>query len=427
MVEKIIGFAGGGGTDSWNGNSGGGSYSGGSTYDGGWNNKTTDNNSGFKPVGSGVLLIVLFVAVFCLFLSINKRKQGPSTHKTPPLTPTERAQLTASLSETDHNDTEQEKWVHKEAERIFLAYQNDWSNFKLENIKKYTTEQYFEDAKSMLTAIDRMGRRNVVSDLKVIKVSLLSDVNKALPIKVSLQFKFSGVDSLVELPSKKVLYHDRVYAAFEVWNFVYDGVSLKLDGIKQPTESASHLVEDLAEFAKSNKLFYSADWGRSVMPTRGLIFKNSDFKKSDINNYIVGEWGKCLIQLYTYSPVPDSSNEYYLVGQINVPKKYEGIIVLPKKTKLKSVAIPSHYEKFELEWEEFNQYYDVYAMKKDALSAFELLNPKFMAELYDRELNYNIEVIDNTIYIFAKVVSTDKSQYAELLDVLSQAFKELKA
>ena len=427
MVEKIIGFAGGGGTDSWNGNSGGGSYSSGSTYDGGWNNKTTDNNSGFKPVGSGVLLIVLFVAVFCLFLSINKRKQGPSTHKTPPLTPTERAQLTASLSETDHNDTEQEKWVHKEAERIFLAYQNDWSNFKLENIKKYTTEQYFEDAKSMLTAIDRMGRRNVVSDLKVIKVSLLSDVNKALPIKVSLQFKFSGVDSLVELPSKKVLYHDRVYAAFEVWNFVYDGVSLKLDGIKQPTESASHLVEDLAEFAKSNKLFYSADWGRSVMPTRGLIFKNSDFKKSDINNYIVGEWGKCLIQLYTYSPVPDSSNEYYLVGQINVPKKYEGIIVLPKKTKLKSVAIPSHYEKFELEWEEFNQYYDVYAMKKDALSAFELLNPKFMAELYDRELNYNIEVIDNTIYIFAKVVSTDKSQYAELLDVLSQAFKELKA
>ena len=125
--------------------------------------------------------------------------------------------------------------------------------------------------------------------------------------------------------------------------------------------------------------------------------------------------------------MPDSSNEYYLVGQINVPKKYEGIIVLPKKTKLKSVAIPSHYEKFELEWGEFNQYYDVYAMKKDALSAFELLNPKFMAELYDRELNYNIEVIDNTIYIFAKVVSTDKSQYAELLDVLSQAFKELKA
>ena len=427
MVEQIIGFAGGGGTDSWNGNSGGGSYGGGSTYDGGWNNKTTDNNSDFKPVGSGVLLIVLFVAVFCLFLSINKRKQGPSTHKTPPLTPTERAQLAASLSETDHNDTEQEKWVHKEAERIFLAYQNDWSNFKLENIKKYTTEQYFEDAKSMLTAIDRMGRRNVVSDLKVIKVSLLSDVNKALPIKVSLQFKFSGVDSLVELPSKKVLYHDRVYAAFEVWNFVYDGVSLKLDGIKQPTESASHLVEDLAEFAKSNKLFYSADWGRSVMPTRGLIFKNSDFKKSDINNYIVGEWGKCLIQLYTYSPVPDSSNEYYLVGQINVPKKYEGIIVLTKKTKLKSVATPSHYEKFELEWEEFNQYYDVYAMKKDALSAFELLNPKFMTELYDRELNYNIEVIDNTIYIFAKVVSTDKSQYAELLDVLSQAFKELKA
>lgn len=426
LDEKVVGFAGGGGSDSWGGDvRDGDSWNSSSTFDDGWSNGVNKDTSINKHISSGMLL--LFLVVLFVGLLINKRRHNSSVYKAPPLTPGERAQLMASLSESDHNDTEQEKWIHEEAEKIFVAYQNDWSNFKLENIKKYTTERYFEHVKLMLMAIRKMGRRNVVSDLKVIKVSLLSELNGALPIRISLQFKFSGVDTLIDSSSNKVLYHDRVYAAFEIWSFIYDGTSLKLDEVKRPTESGAHSVEDLAKFAEKNGLFYSLDWGRYVLPARGLIFEKSNFRESDINNYIVGEWGQCLIQLYTYSSMPDDSNRYYLVGQISVPKKYGGIIIISKMAKLESIVIPKHYEKFELEWEEFNQRYDVYAEKKDALLAFELLNPKFMTEIYDRNLDYNIEVIDNTIYIFAKIIGTNKTQYVELLDILSQAFKELKA
>ena len=84
------------------------------------------------------------------------------------------------------------------------------------------------------------------------------------------------------------------------------------------------------------------------------------------------------------------------------------------------------YEKFELEWPDFNNRYNVYAAKRDALPAFELLNPKFMEYLYDKKLNYNIEVVDNVIYIFANVRNATEENYAELLDILNYAYKELE-
>lgn len=79
-----------------------------------------------------------------------------------------------------------------------------------------------------------------------------------------------------------------------------------------------------------------------------------------------------------------------------------------------------------MEWPDFNNRYEVYASKRDALPAFELLNPKFMEYLYDKNLNYNLEVVDNVIYIFANVKNITEADYAELLAVLEKAHKELK-
>ena len=146
---------------------------------------------------------------------------------------------------------------------------------------------------------------------------------------------------------------------------------------------------------------------------------------ADINNHIIGQWQDLLIQLYTYAPTPGDPAGYYLVGQINTPKDYLGVIVKSKKyeTRLKP---DKTYDKFEMEWPEFNERYEVYAASRDALPAFELLNPKFMEYLYDKNLNYNLEVVDNVIYIFANVSRITENDYAELLEVLRLAHKELK-
>ena len=328
-----------------------------------------------------------------------------------------------------NNNTPQEKQIHTEAERIFRAYQEDWGTFALKNIATYTTPRYCEHATLMLEVLKNLNRANIVSKLRVFSTNLQQPVddNTSLPANVSVIFEFSGKDEVVDISTNKRLYSANVEYASETWNFIYDGKTLKLDSISQPTESASHLVESLADFSTNNKLYYSPDWGRYALPNRGMIFGGSSMSRSDINNHVIGKWGDLLIQLYTYSEIPDDPELYYIVGQISVPRKYLGVIVKSKHQKLKSAKnIDKSYDKFELEWPDFNNRYEVYAAKADALPAFELLNPKFMEYLYDKNPNYSLEVADNSIYIFANISAVSGQDYADLLDILAMAYKELK-
>ena len=53
-------------------------------------------------------------------------------------------------------------------------------------------------------------------------------------------------------------------------------------------------------------------------------------------------------------------------------------------------------------------------------------NSVIQVYLYDKKLNYNLEVVDNIIYIFANVQNITEKDYAELLDILSYAQRELE-
>ena len=52
-----------------------------------------------------------------------------------------------------------------------------------------------------------------------------------------------------------------------------------------------------------------------------------------------------------------------------------------------------------------------------------------MADLYDRKLPFNIEVVDSVVYLYAPMrhmlVSGSRERYAAALDVLHAAYKEL--
>ena len=141
---------------------------------------------------------------------------------------------------------------------------------------------------------------------------------------------------------------------------------------------------------------------------------------------MIGKWGDLLVQLYTYAETPGQyASSYYIVGQINVPKDYLGVIV--KSREFKSGKKPDKsYEKFELEWNKFNDRYEVYAASRDALPAFELLNPKFMEFLYGKNPSYSLEVVDNVIYIYANIKNITEQDYIDMLAVLRAAYDELK-
>ena len=403
-----FGFAGGGGSSS-GGGGGGGGFSGGSSY----SSSSSSDSGDSDPLATLIVFIILIIIIVVMTAKGNK------------------ASFKQKLAL--NNSTEQEKFIHAEAERIFKEYQKDWTEFNLAGIKSYTTPEYYEHAELMLELLKNLHRVNKVSNLKVNYVSLLNPVNDntKLPANIRVEFGFNGLDEVDDTQNNKNLYRNNAVNVSETWNFIYDGKALKLSGISQPTESSPHLIKSLADFAHENKLHYSPDWGRYALPARGLIFGGSSMRVSDINNHIIGKWplkdgkGDLLVQLYTYAEVPTIPSSYFLVGQINVPKDYLGVIVKSKKYNTGHKPDKS-YDKFEMEWPDFNKRYEVYASSRDALPAFELLNPKFMEYLYDKNLNYNLEVVDNVIYIFANVKNITESDYAELLAVLEKAHHELK-
>ena len=417
MVFSLLGFAGGGGSSSSSGGGGGSSGGGSSSW-----SSSSDGGGEFTWEGFlGSLLVLAIVVPPVVLVEVWSSKRAARKIKQA------YNEKISKLNARDHNDTEQEKWIHKEAERIFVQYQQDWSDYNLKKIQEYTTDEYYQHACLMLEAIDCMNRRNVVSDLSVTRTYLLSPMGEGwdLPATTQVMFRFGGTDSIVDTKSGRKIHSDKARGVEEYWDFVYDGKTLKLDGITQSTESTPHLIDSIKNFAEEHRLFYSPDWGRLALPTKGLIFDRWGLSSADVNNHVIGRWKDCLVQMYTYSATPAQPNSYYLVGQISLPKSYDGVIIESKKAKLKVVK-PEKYERFKLEWEDFNKRYAVYAAKKDALPAFELLNPAFMNKLYERNLPYNLEVRDNTIYIFAKAKETKENDYRELFDVLSEAFEELR-
>ena len=402
----FFGFAGGDGSSSGGGGGGGG---GGSSYSSSHSSSSHSSSSSSSSDDSDWVLVLLTFGITFLIIMAVVGKSGKS------------------VNFKDYNSTAEEKEIHRKAEEIFKSYQADWSDFNTKGIKKYATEHYFKHAELMLELLKDLHRANKVSKLKVKKVYLLDPVNEntGIPAHLRIAYRFSGLDEVITDEDEK-LYSQYVPDATETWDFVYDGKNIKLSGISQPTESAPHLVKSLASFADQNNLFYSPDWGRYALPSRGLIFGGASMSIADINNHVIGKMGDLLIQLYTYAEYPgQATSSYYIVGQINVPKDYLGVIV--KSRKFNSGKKPDKsYEKFEMEWNEFNNRYEVYAASRDALPAFELLNPKFMEFLYSKNPAYSLEVVDNVIYIYAPISTVTEKDYNDMLEVLRKAFNELK-
>lgn len=316
----------------------------------------------------------------------------------------------------------QEEKLQARVAQTFTDYQNDWSNFNLEHIKTYTTERYFNHISLMLAALKVMGRQNVVSNAQILEkyIAEISDSADNSKDNFVVIMRARADDTLWDVTAREQLYTDN-NPFVEAWRFVRSGDTWLLDSIDQETADISQKHDPLKKFAEENGMFYSLDWGWLLLPKRGRLFKLSNFKRSDINNHVIGTWNGIIVQMYTYRPSRDQY-ENYQIAQITLPKSYGGIII--KRKKFLNIT-PSGYMRLSYEWPDFNNRYAVFATDIDKVTSFELLNPKFMADLYDKNLKVEIEVVDNVVYLYSKV-GVGETQYPEMLEILRQAFHELK-
>lgn len=311
--------------------------------------------------------------------------------------------------------------------KVFYAYQNDWSNFNLAGIQNYTTSRYFLHIQLMMTALRNMGRQNIVENPKLISLSIVEAVDMPSDNQdyFVVQVVASARDRLFDHATNQDIYVDGSQFV-EYWQFNRENKQWKLSGISQSTEEPLMLVQQLEAFAASNSMFYSPDWGWLLLPQRGQLFGSANFKKSDINNHVIGMYNNILTEIYTYIPVTASSKtlQGYTIAQAVLPKTYGNIVVKQKaKFRIFGRGKVKGLNKVTLEWPDFNKRYDVYASDIEQVTAFELLHPVYMEKLFALGYAVNIEVVDNVLYLY----SEDKlATYDSMLSLLKDAFKEMR-
>lgn len=326
---------------------------------------------------------------------------------------------TSTKSATSKGNLENASETEKFAHAIFIRYQTAWQNFDIADIRAFTTERYAKHAELMLAAMQQMHRQNTVSNIDLYGVEAKEDVDI-----MRVSFSGSADDGLINTVDSTEIYKNNVRFT-EYWNFKKVDGEWKLDSIGQSTESTEMLHPELKQFADDNQMFYSPDWGGLLLPEGGALFRHGR-SGADINNHVIGYWqNDLLLQLYTYSDTPNlQEDNYYLVGQIQLPKTYGGIAVLRTDTR-NAVKKLKGYEVVQTEWGDFNQRYTVLATDRNQVVSLELLNPAFMAWLYDQDIHCNIEVLGNSVYFYSRV-GVDAARYREMLEILKRSYKELK-
>lgn len=331
-----------------------------------------------------------------------------------------------------------EQFLKDGARRIYLQYQQDWSNFNIESMANYMTQRYYQHAVLMMQALHDMNRRNAttVRNIDILEIVDMNDAADNQDDRFTAGFVASLTDQLIDMKTGQIIYSwDSSGGSVENWQFRRDGQTWRLDGINPLTEDQGTLEAQVRDFANSVGAFYSLDWGRLLIPQRGQIFAGS-LATGDINNHVIGRLADSgrsfsdglIYQIYTFSSKPaNDGGKIYLIGQITVPKYYGNILIRRRKG-LFQFGVKGLQE-VTTEWGDFNKKFQVFATSPEQVTSFELLNPQMMQWIEAAPFEINIEVIDNSIYFYAPMASARKmsaDQYKTMLGILQGAYRELK-
>lgn len=322
-------------------------------------------------------------------------------------------------AQNDKNATDEQKKLSSDASAVFMDFQQAWSKNDIKTIKTITSEDYYKRMVLELNILKNYDRENIMEEVKIQKAGISSQDNYQQGF--DMFFMASANDKLVDKRGDKILFTDSSTFS-ETWHFVKTGRKFVLNGISQTTEDVSKFDAGIAEFALKNGFYYDPDFGWLMMPSRGAIFGPAGFGNADINNHVVGYHKQKIVEFYSYEPKAGQGMQPITVAQAILPKTYDDILVTQKswynfKPKLKGL------EKVETESNDFNKKFAVWAAKPDRATSFELLATNFMERIYNQKFEINIEVVDNVLYLYSPGVGID---YAEMLEVLSWAFEEMK-
>jgi hypothetical protein len=318
-------------------------------------------------------------------------------------------------------------WNHgaleKRAAYVFSYFQRDWSNFNVDSMQTYLTSEYHKRMVLEMNALRNQGRQNLMEDVEIFGLTILEAEDNAdnSKDKFQVEVKARATDSLVDIKTNKYFYTDRSPFT-EYWNFIRENGEWKLDTISQATANGFLMEDEIKSFASKNGFYYDADFGWLMMPSKGAIFRKTNFKKSDINNHVIGYFKEKIVEFYTYIPSGKQNRANYLVAQTILPVSYNDILVR-KKRSFWNFA-PLGLRRIRTESNDFEAKFCLYADRADQINSFVLLAPDFMEEVYNLPFELNIEIVGNLLYFYA--LKREGIDYEKMLYLLSRAFNSMR-
>ena len=389
--------------------------------------------------GGGGLIIYLFVFVAIAISWYKRRKQ-----------------IKRAAKKFDEAVAQDPAWldVVEEAKATFIKFQSDWSDGDVTSMKAYLTADYYDHMVLVMRALKDLGRQNKMTNVVIINATIfnIDDHSSNEDDSFDIEFSASATDQLIASDGTILLTSPPEFS--EVWHFNRDGKHWLLDSIAQiggeemiengytaqtiVADSSSPAVRML-QFANDNGFYYNYDFGWLLMPEHGLLFGVANFGRSDINYHIIGEYLDILVQFYEYKPVKTSASKWTdafnwlyhpatvgkacTVAQATLPKHYSDISIRRHYQSQELLIKPSGMTRVRLEGVEFDKQFVVYTDDVDKVHSLELLNPSFMTKLLDTPFEINVEVVDNSLYLYSFDTNAD---YDVMLQLLHQAFIEMK-
>lgn len=162
----------------------------------------------------------------------------------------------------------------------------------------------------------------------------------------------------------------------------------------------------LSEFAERNKLRFLSNHDDPTLP--GMIFSLGYGRK--LLNWFRSEDGRFAVGNYRYETGSGKSHQTHNWGYLAIPlKRNVPNMVLDAKGNnvgifgLRLSNLPVTFSKdqtLSLEGD-FNDHFTLYAPKEYERDALYIFTPDFMAQLIDQTARYDVELVDNTMFIYS--------------------------
>lgn len=342
---------------------------------------------------------------------------------------------------------------NRKFEEMFWRYKQDWNSQDLDSIASYATEDFCRQTAYLRLALQSNKRSFTVDDIKLLHFDPY-DVRDRVGVQddeVLFQVSYGATFTL----SEEGRADDKIHHLFyEFWYFTRSGTKWQLAEVAGNEAGLAKYNKSLITFFSRQGLVRTLPPLGALLPRSGALFnsrpsvvgaalrkwldlnyevqKGSESNTTGVLDHYVGQWGDTVVQLYFYiaKTNPKLASGVAPVAQISLPKEYGHIVICPKGQSRK-LKIGSSYQRLTLEWPQFNERYEVYAANADVLASLELVNPDFMAYLYDNLPLATLEVQGNSLYVytlFDEDTSIQEGRQASeaLVGVARRAFKELK-